>query len=89
MKTGKSPYVGYIWSPGDLVRINLSVSQTAENIGIIIKSHSVKLAYEQGYCDEWAVLLNGKVSIYPAHYIWPVEPEDDYLKYINTDFISY
>ena len=86
-----NPYKSHFWQPGDLVRIKISVLQNGneDGIGIVIKNSSVQLAYEQGSCDEWAVLLNGKVRVLPSHNIWPMHPEDDYLKYVNTDFISY
>ena len=79
-----------VFLPGDLVRIKKSVLQddNCDGIGIIIKNSSVQLAYEQGYCDEWTVYVNGDVVQIPAQNIWPLYPEDDYLKYINTDFIE-
>ena len=87
----KNPYQKRFWQPGDLVRIKKSVLQADEDdgIGIVIKNSSVQLAYEQGYCDEWAVLLDGRVVVLSSQSIWPMSPEDDYLKYVNTDFISY
>ena len=85
------PYKKCYWQPGDLVRIKTSVLQeeSTDAIGIVIKNSGVQLAFEQGFCDEWDVLLNGKVKTVSAQSIWPMSPEDDYLKYVNTDLISY
>ena len=88
---GNISVTSYVFAPGDLVRVTASVLQefTGAPIGIIIRNSSFRLAYEEGYCDEWVVLVAGKIRVLPAQQIWPYKNDDDYVKYVYPEYISY